>query len=202
MNRIRRALARTPASSRARRFALVLLVAFAGLLALAGPAFAGAIAPESGGSPNADEIATLYKLIFAVAIVIFIGVEGCLFYSLFKFRARKGAVAAQIHGNTRLEVGWTVGAAVILVVLAVVTFAKLPSIHNPPNSGAGGISWPTTTSARLRAEQAGPAERQVAEHLRQRPAVHLALHLRQRRRQHPSTRRSPTSRWSSRSTRP
>ena len=145
MNRIRRALARTPASSRARRFALVLLVAFAGLLALAGPAFAGAIVPESGGSPNADKIATLYKLILAVAIVIFIGVEGCLFYSLFKFRARKGAVAAQIRGNTRLEVGWTVGAAVILVVLAAFTFATLPSIRNPPDSGAGGIKLANNT---------------------------------------------------------
>jgi cytochrome c oxidase subunit 2 len=132
-------LARTPASSLARRLALVLLVAFAGLLLLAGPASAGLIVPESGGSPNADKIATLYKLILAVAIVIFIGVEGCLLYSLFKFRARKGAVAAQIRGNTRLEVGWTVGAAIILVVLAAFTFATLPSIRNPPNSGAGGI---------------------------------------------------------------
>jgi cytochrome c oxidase subunit 2 len=145
VNRIRRALARTPASSRARRFALVVFVAFAGLLALAGPAFAGAIVPESGGSPNADKIATLYKLILAVAIVIFIGVEGCLFYSLFKFKARKGAVAAQIRGNTRLEVGWTVGAAVILVVLAAFTFATLPSIRDPPNSGAGGIKLADNT---------------------------------------------------------
>jgi cytochrome c oxidase subunit 2 len=138
-------LARTPASSLARRLALVLLVAFAGLLLLAGPASAGLIVPESGGSPNADKIATLYKLILAVAIVIFIGVEGCLIYSLFKFRARKGAVAAQIRGNTRLEVGWTVGAAIILVVLAAFTFATLPSIRNPPNSGAGGIKLANNT---------------------------------------------------------
>jgi cytochrome c oxidase subunit II len=106
---------------------------------LAATAFAGAIVPESGGSPNADDISTLYKLILAVAVVIFIGVEGALFYSLFKFRARKGAVAAQIRGNTRLEVGWTVGAALILVILAVFTFAKLGDIRNPPNSGAEGL---------------------------------------------------------------
>jgi cytochrome c oxidase subunit II len=139
VNRIRPALARTPASSRARRLALAVLVAFAALLAVAGPAFAGAIVPESGGSPNADHIATLYKLILAVAVVIFVGVEGALFYSLFKFRARKGAVPAQIRGNTRLEVGWTVGAALILIVLAAFTFATLPSIRNPPNSGVGGL---------------------------------------------------------------
>jgi cytochrome c oxidase subunit 2 len=139
VNTIRRALARTPATSRSRRLALALLIALAALLAFAGSAFAGAITPESGGSPNADDIDTLYKLVLAVAIVIFVGVEGALFYSLFRFRARKGAVAAQIRGNTRLEVGWTVGAAVILVVLAAFTFATLPDIRNPPNSGAGGL---------------------------------------------------------------
>jgi len=70
--------------------------------------------------------------------VIFIAVEGGLAYALLKFRARRGAVAAQIRGNTRLEVGWTVAAAVILLVLAVITFAKLSSIQDPPNSGPGG----------------------------------------------------------------
>jgi cytochrome c oxidase subunit 2 len=132
-------LARTPANRRPRRLALAVLLALALLLVFAGTAFAGAIVPESGGSPNADDISTLYKLILAVAVVIFIGVEGALFYSLFKFRARKGAVPAQIRGNTRLEVGWTVGAALILVILAAFTFAKLGDIRNPPNSGPEGL---------------------------------------------------------------
>jgi cytochrome c oxidase subunit II len=132
-------LARTPANRRPRRLALAVALALVALLVLAGTAFASAVVPESGGSPNADDIATLYKLILAVAVVIFIGVEGALFYSLFKFRARKGAVPAQIRGNTRLEVGWTVGAALILVVLAVFTFAKLGAIRNPPNSGPAGL---------------------------------------------------------------
>jgi cytochrome c oxidase subunit II len=132
-------LARTPANRRPRRLALAVALALVALLVVAGTAFASAVVPESGGSPNADDIATLYKLILAVAVVIFIGVEGALFYSLFKFRARKGAVPAQIRGNTRLEVGWTVGAALILVVLAVFTFAKLGAIRNPPNSGPAGL---------------------------------------------------------------
>jgi cytochrome c oxidase subunit 2 len=111
----------------------------AALLVFAGAAFANALTPESGGSPNADQIDSLYKLILAVAAVIFIGVEGALFYSLFKFRARKGLVAAQIRGTTRLEVGWTVGAALVLVVLAAFTFFKLNNIRNPPNSGRNGL---------------------------------------------------------------
>jgi cytochrome c oxidase subunit II len=94
--------------------------------------------PRSGGSPNANEIDSLYKIALYVALVVFVLVEGALAYALFRFRARKRAVPAQIRGNTRLEVGWTVGAAVILIALAVVTFAKLSSIQNPANSGPGG----------------------------------------------------------------
>jgi cytochrome c oxidase subunit 2 len=123
-----------------RALLLALLAAIGALLLTAGGASADLLTPESGGSPNADRIDTLYKLVLAVAAVVFVGVEGALFYSLFKFRARKGAVAAQIRGNTRLEVGWTIGAALILVILAVVTFVKLDGIRNPPNSGPNGLN--------------------------------------------------------------
>jgi cytochrome c oxidase subunit II len=94
--------------------------------------------PQSGGSPNANEIDSLYKIILYIALVIFVGVEGALGYALYRFRARRGAVAAQIHGNTRLEIGWTAGAALIVVVLAIITFVKLSAIQNPPNSGPDG----------------------------------------------------------------
>ena len=115
------------------------------LLALAGTAFGDAFSPESGGSPQADDIDQLYWFVMVVAIVVFLGVEGALFYSLLKFRARRGAVAAQIRGNTRLEIGWTVGAAVILVVLAVLTFIYLPGIRTPPNSGPNGLQLADNT---------------------------------------------------------
>lgn len=105
-------------------------------LALAPSAFANFITPKTGGSPNADQIHSLYLIILYVAGVVFVIVEGALVYSVYKFRAKKVRVAAQIHGNTRLEIGWTLGAALILVVLTVVTFVKLPSIINPPNSSA------------------------------------------------------------------
>jgi cytochrome c oxidase subunit 2 len=133
-----------PARLRPRRrvFALALLAALGGVLVLATGASADLLTPESGGgSPNADNIDTLYKIILAVAVVVFVGVEGVLLYSLIRFRARKDAVPAQIRGNTRLEIGWTLGAAAILVVLAVVTFVMLDDIRNPPDSDADG--YPT-----------------------------------------------------------
>jgi cytochrome c oxidase subunit II len=94
--------------------------------------------PQSGGSSNANQIDSLYKITLVVALVIFVLVEGGLLYALFRFRARKGAVPAQIRGNTRLEMSWTVGAAVILLALAILTFAKLSSIQDPSNSGPEG----------------------------------------------------------------
>jgi cytochrome c oxidase subunit II len=114
-------------------------LAVMGLLFVPGTALAGFITPKSGGSPNADQISSLYKIVLYIAAVVFLIVEGALVYSVFKFRAKKNRVAAQIHGNTRLEIGWTVAAALVLVVLTVVTFVKLPSIINPPNSSAAPV---------------------------------------------------------------
>jgi cytochrome c oxidase subunit II len=122
-----------------RRLALAIPAGALLALVLAGPAFADALTPESGGSPNADKIDTLYKTVMVVAIFVFLLVEGLLAYCCIKFRARKGAIPAQIHGNTRLEIGWTVAAAVILVVLAVITFVQLDSIRTPPNSDPDGL---------------------------------------------------------------
>jgi cytochrome c oxidase subunit 2 len=125
---------------------LALAAAAATLLALAPIASADLLSPESGsGSRNAQEIDTLYWITFVLATIVFVGVEGALLYSIVKFRARKGAVAAQIRGNTRLEIGWTVGAALILVVLAAFTFVKLGDIRNPPNSGPDGLRLATGT---------------------------------------------------------
>jgi cytochrome c oxidase subunit II len=124
-----------------RSLLLALCAALAGALFAAPAAHAGLLFPESGGSPNADSIKTLYIMIFILALIIFIGVEGLLIYSLFKFRARKGHVAAQIHGNTTLEIGWTVGAACILIFITVFTFIKLGAIKNPkPSEGAAAVA--------------------------------------------------------------
>jgi cytochrome c oxidase subunit 2 len=96
--------------------------------------------PAKGASPNAKEIHTLYVITLVIALIIFFLVEGALCYALVKYRKRKGVVAAQIHGNTRLEVSWTAAAAVILLGLAILTFAKLASIQDPPNSSADGAT--------------------------------------------------------------
>ena len=134
------ALAHARSRPRRRVFALTFAAALVSLLALASGASADLLTPESGGSSNADSIDTLYKIVAAVAIVVFVGVEGVLIYSLIRFRVRKDAVPAQIRGNTKLEIGWTIGASVVLVVLAIVTFVMLGDIRSAPNSDPDGFA--------------------------------------------------------------
>jgi cytochrome c oxidase subunit II len=129
------------------------------LLISAVPASAGLILPEAGPSQNAQDTKTLYTIILVLGVIVFVGVEGVLFYCLFKYRARKGRIAAQIHGNTRLEIGWTVGAAVILVFLTVATFVMLPGIKNPAASSIDANGNPVAANAAFAAtDQEAPPE--------------------------------------------
>ena len=116
-------------------------------LLVSSPAHAGLLSPESGGSPNADRISTLYWLIFAMALVVFAVVGGALIYAVIKFKAGDGRVARQIHGNTRFEIGCTIGAAAILVFLTVVTFIMLPGIKNPDATGDDGLQLASGSSS-------------------------------------------------------
>jgi cytochrome c oxidase subunit 2 len=114
------------------------------IVALAAPpaALANWFSPEDdSGSPNATKIKTLYLITFILGLIIFFAVEALLIYSLVKFRHRRrgGTPPAQIRGNTPLEVGWTLGAAGILVILAVVTFIFLGGIKNPAASKPNGF---------------------------------------------------------------
>ena len=142
---------------RLRVLAAVLPAAMLGALVLAPAASAGWFLPESGGSPNADSIRTLYILIALFALVIFIGVEGLLIYSLIKFRARRGRVAAQVHGNTQLEIGWTVGAAALLIFITVFTFVLLDDVKNPAASDIDADGNPVSAGNALYASTDQPA---------------------------------------------
>jgi cytochrome c oxidase subunit 2 len=124
-------------ASRRGRLIAAATTALAGPLLFASAAFANWDSLKSGGSPNANSEETLYIIVSWVALFVFIAVEGALVYAIWRFRAKRHPVAEQFHGNTKVELGLTAGAAGILVVLAAATFITLPSIINPPNSDAG-----------------------------------------------------------------
>ena len=122
-------------------FLLVAAAALAVMLVAAVPALADTFSPESGGSPNADKIDTLYKITGIMGLVILIGVEALIIYCVIKFRRRKGGPEpVAVHGNAALEIGWTIGAIVLVAIVSVVTFLFLPDILNPPKSGPNGLN--------------------------------------------------------------
>jgi cytochrome c oxidase subunit 2 len=63
-----------------------------------------------------------------------------LFYSLVRFRARRGRVAPQIRGNTPLELGWTLGASTLVLVMAIITLLFLKDIRDPAPSGPAALA--------------------------------------------------------------
>ncbi len=66
----------------------------------------------------AADIHELHEYVMLLVTVIFVGVFGFMFYSVFAHRKARNHQAAQWHENTTVEVLWTVIPLIILVVIA------------------------------------------------------------------------------------
>lgn len=98
-------------------------------------------------STFAPHVDFLFYVILAVTGAVFFGVQGVLVYFLLKYRRRDGATAHYTHGNTQIEVIWTVIPTVILIVLAVMGQGVWAEIKmTVPNT-------PDTVNIRIKAEQ-------------------------------------------------
>ena len=68
--------------------------------------------------------------------ILFI-VEGVLIYILFRFRARPGAPEPKhIHGNTLVEIIWTVIPAIIVALIAIPVVGAIFDLQRPKDDGA------------------------------------------------------------------
>lgn len=75
--------------------------------------------PQSLNS-MAQTVDSLFTLIFGISVVVFILVEALLFWFLFKYkRTKRNQQGVAVHGNTKLEIIWTLVPAVILVGLGI-----------------------------------------------------------------------------------
>jgi cytochrome c oxidase subunit II len=86
--------------------------------------------------PEARSIDNLLDPVLIVAGVVFVAVQAGILYLAWRFRRRDGddELPAQIHGNTKLEIGWTVLPAVILAGVAVFTVVTLLSMSDTPDT--------------------------------------------------------------------
>lgn len=76
------------------------------------------------------EIFSLHMLVFWVCVVIAVLVFGAMFISLLKHRKSKGAVSADFHENTTVEIIWTVVPMIILVAIAIPATKTLIKIED------------------------------------------------------------------------
>ena len=89
--------------------------------------------------PYAEKPKELFQWVFWLgAVPVFILVEGGIVLILIKYRHRKGRerMPPQIHGNTRLEIGWTILPAVVLAVVMVPTVASIWDLARRPPDDA------------------------------------------------------------------
>jgi cytochrome c oxidase subunit 2 len=61
----------------------------------------------------------LHNFMLVICTLIFIAVFGVMFYSVFKHRRSKGAVAANFHESTTVEIVWTVIPFIIVILMAL-----------------------------------------------------------------------------------
>lgn len=94
--------------------------------------------PQSALQPNSDfawKLQDLFREIFWWAVIVFVLVEGALLVAIVKFRARPGSPKPRpVHGNTLLEISWTLAPAIVLILIAIPTIRTIWDVDGPPPS--------------------------------------------------------------------
>lgn len=82
----------------------------------------------------AREIYSLHTLMMIICVVIFVAVFGVMFYSVFKHRKSKGAVADKWHESTSVEIAWTVVPFLIVILMALPATKTVVAMKDTSNS--------------------------------------------------------------------
>ncbi len=85
--------------------------------------------------PVAEKQLLLFNVLLWSMVVVFVLVEGALLYSLIRFRRRPGqGLPVQTHGNTALEITWTIIPTIMILGLGVWSVFTLFKLEQPPAS--------------------------------------------------------------------
>lgn len=98
-----------------------------------------------GVTPLSREIYDLHMIVFWICVIIGIGVFGAMAYSIMYHRKSKGAVAADFHESTTVEIIWTLVPLAVLIAIAVPATATLLDLEDTSeadvNIQVNGIQW-------------------------------------------------------------
>jgi len=123
--------------------------ALMGGLALTGLLFAGAALAvgDSPGGPAvneinlqppataiAEELYHLHTFMLILCTVIFVGVFGVMFYSVFAHRKSKGHKASHFHESTTVEIIWTIVPFIIVVLMALPATRTVVAMKDTSNA--------------------------------------------------------------------
>ncbi len=123
------------------------LVAVVGATGLsAGSAFADyALNMREGVTVTSQANYEIHMIIFWVCVAIGVVVFGAMIYSMIAHRKSKGAVAAQFHESTLMEIVWTVIPIVILISMAIPATKTLLAMEDTSNAEmtikVTGVQW-------------------------------------------------------------
>ena len=75
-------------------------------------------------SSNAPVYDALFKVLFSIGTVLFLGIVGVLIFSLVRFRRRRGdsSDGAAVEGNLPLEIVWTAIPAVVVLFVGIYSY--------------------------------------------------------------------------------
>src|SRR5687768_1872405 len=112
------------------------VAALGGSLALLGTACGREELPQNTLDPQgpvARRLDDLVDPVFVIAGVIFVLVNFLVLFAVIKFRRRsEDDSPKQVHGNSKLELGWTIAPAVILAVVGILTLGVIFEIDERP----------------------------------------------------------------------
>ena len=100
---------------------------------------------RQGVTAISREIYELHMLIFWVCVVIGVLVFGVMMISMLLHRKSVGAVSADFHDNTTVEILWTVIPVIILLAMAVPATTTLNKMYDPGEAAIDievrGLQW-------------------------------------------------------------
>jgi cytochrome c oxidase subunit II len=135
-------------------------------------------------STAAPKIDTLLDVMIVLSAFVFSLVMVMLFYALWKFKAKPGdeSDGEPIHGNTRLEVAWTLIPTIIVLFGAGYSWSVLSDIEEPAKNAltvdvfsqqyAWSFGYPGKDNAYVEGELHVPVNRQVQFKMHAQDVIH------------------------------